>query len=171
MSPCRMTDESCGVACVAGVSVVAWPEFAPELAPVGGQAGSATVTIADPMNSVDRQPQSSTPAPPERRGTPRYTVNVQIELRADGADIPLRAETTDLSRGGCYVQMMTTLPIGTYAKGTLWLDGTAVRIRGRVVTRHPQYGNGIIFIAFEGDGEVFLGRYLERISFADGERA
>lgn len=101
---------------------------------------------------------------PDRRLHRRYTVQVPIELREDGSDVPLRLETTDLSRGGCYLQLMMTLPLGTYLKATLWLEQTPIRIRGRVVTRHPQFGNGIMFLEFEGNGEQLLAQYLEAMS-------
>lgn len=89
---------------------------------------------------------------------------MQVELHPEGDEIPLRLETTDLSRGGCYVQLMMTLPLAAYVKATLWLDDVAVRARGRVVTRHPQFGNGIMFVEFEGDGERVLSRYLEAVT-------
>ena len=55
------------------------------------------------MNFLDQQLSSQFVAPPERRRYPRYSVQVQLELREDGNDVPMRANTTDLSRGGCYV--------------------------------------------------------------------
>jgi hypothetical protein len=107
------------------------------------------------------------PAPPagqpERRANPRFTVQVQIELREEGQDIPIRAETSDLSRGGCYVQLNLTLTLGTYINGKFWLDDTPVVFRGRVVTCHPQFGNGIMFLQFEGNGEQALANYLKTI--------
>ncbi|MGA9640181.1 MAG: PilZ domain-containing protein [Terriglobales bacterium] len=110
------------------------------------------------------QPVRSTPIQPERRSSPRYTVQVPIELHRDGTDFPLRTETTDLSRGGCYVQLSQTLTPGAYAHGRLWLDDSPVDFRGRVVTRHPQFGNGIMFLEFEKDGEQLLERYIEAIA-------
>lgn len=110
------------------------------------------------------QPQGSTPfTHPERRVHRRYTVQVPIEIREEGSDVPLRLETTDLSRGGCYVQLMMTLVLGTYVNATLWLDQSPVRVRGRVVTRHPQFGNGIMFLEFEGNGAQLLAQYMEAI--------
>ncbi len=103
------------------------------------------------------------PLQSERRRFPRHTVQVQIELHEEGSDVPLRTETSDLSRGGCYVQLMTTFPVGTYVNATLWLDDSAVRFRGRVVTRHPQFGNGIMFLEFQGKGEQLLARYIDAI--------
>jgi c-di-GMP-binding flagellar brake protein YcgR len=116
------------------------------------------------MNSTDRQLLDTAPAHPERRRYPRRTVQVQLELHLEGSDVPLRMETTDLSRGGCYVQLMMTLPIATYLQATLWLDNCPVRVRARVVTRHPQFGNGIIFLEFEGNGEKALAEYLDAIT-------
>ena len=75
--------------------------------------------------------------------------------------MPLRMETTDLSRGGCYVQLVTTLAIGAHIDTTLWIGGAPIRIRGLVVTRHPQFGNGIMFLDFKGDGKELLDRYLD----------
>lgn len=115
------------------------------------------------MNFADHQPFPASPIPPDRRRYSRHSVQVQIELRQEGSDVPMRIDTTDLSRGGCYVQLMMTLPVGTYVNATLWLNNTPIRIRGRVVTRHPQFGNGIMFLEFEGSSEKVLTRYLDDI--------
>lgn len=95
---------------------------------------------------------------------PRYSVQVQIELREDGNDVPMRANTTDLSRGGCYVEMMMTLPVGTNVAATLWVSDCSVRMRGRVVTCHPRFGNGIKFLEFKDSGEKVLAQYLDAIN-------
>ena len=76
----------------------------------------------------------------------------------------MRLETTDLSRNGCYVQLLIPLSVGIRVQAILWLDGHAAVIRGRVVTRHPQFGNGIMFLNFEADAEQQLSRYLEAIT-------
>ena len=122
---------------------------------------------SDAMSSLDKQQVSRAAPPPDRRRYPRHGVQLQIELRQEDSDVPLRLETSDLSRGGCYVQLMMTLPLATPVAATLWLGDSAVRIRGRVVTRHPQFGNGIMFLEFEGEGEQILARYLESIPAKD----
>jgi hypothetical protein len=57
-----------------------------------------------------------------------------------------------------------TLPLGARVQATLWLNDHPLVIRGRVVTRHPQFGNGIMFLDFEDDGEQVLTRYLEGLT-------
>ncbi|MGB9234231.1 MAG: PilZ domain-containing protein [Terriglobales bacterium] len=116
------------------------------------------------MDLAGYQPSADAAVPgAERRRFPRHTAQVQIEVQQEGSDVPLRMETSDLSRGGCYVQLMMPFPIGTYVNVKLWIDGTAIRVRGRVVTRHPQFGNGMMFLEFQGDGEQLLGSYLDAI--------
>ena len=102
--------------------------------------------------------------PRDRRAHPRLEVQVQVELRKEGSDVPYRLQTADLSKGGCYVQMMMTMPVGTRLKATLWLDDVPVRVRAQVVTSHPQFGNGVMFTEFEGTGKQVLERYLDGIS-------
>jgi c-di-GMP-binding flagellar brake protein YcgR len=116
------------------------------------------------MSSPDHQLGTSSVTHPERRHYSRYSAQVQIELRQDGIDVPIRMQTTDLSRGGCYVQLMMTMPIGTYLNATLWLNGCSVHVRARIVTRHPQFGNGIMFLEFQGDEEQLLTRYLAALT-------
>jgi len=116
------------------------------------------------MHVPDQQPSSTPIAGSDRRQHPRYTVQVQIELRQEDTDVPLRLETSDLSRSGCYVQIFMPLPVGSRIRATLWLDGYRVVMHGRVVTRHPQFGNGIMFQEFEAAAEQQLGRYLEAIA-------
>jgi c-di-GMP-binding flagellar brake protein YcgR len=116
------------------------------------------------MNLRDQQLFSHVVAPPDRRRDLRYSVQVQIELREDGSEVPMRMNTTDLSRGGCYVELLMPLPVGTDVTATLWLSNGSVRMRGRVVTRHAQFGNGIKFLDFDDNGEKVLAQYLDAIN-------
>jgi len=116
------------------------------------------------MNLADKPVPSSPVVEPDRRLHPRYTVQVPIDLRQEGTTTSLYLETTDLSRGGCYVHLIKTLVLGTYIEAILWLDNCPVQVRGRVVTRHPEFGNGIMFLDFKANGEQLLTRYLEAIT-------
>jgi hypothetical protein len=100
----------------------------------------------------------------DRRVHPRCTVQIPIDIRKEDNATSARHETIDLSRGGCYVQLVETLPLATYVWMTLWLDKEAVRVRGRVTTRHPRFGNGIMFLEFDGCGKKLLAGYLETVA-------
>lgn len=98
----------------------------------------------------------------ERRRHPRTQVAVQIEIRPQGGSVPMRLETSDLSIGGCYVEMALTLDIGTCLDIVLWLEGKKISTRGTVVTRHPQFGNGIEFAGLFSKDEAILRAFLEK---------
>jgi hypothetical protein len=111
----------------------------------------------------DVQPATPVTINRERRLNPRSTVNVPIELHEEGSRVPIRAETTDLSRGGCYIKLTVPLGVGGRIRAQLSLDGHPMVARGRVVTRHPDFGNGIMFLEFEGEGEKLLRQYLAAV--------
>jgi hypothetical protein len=124
----------------------------------------STPGLIDPMNLTNKYALNTATTHPDRRLNPRYTVQIPIDLRQEDTAASLRLETTDLSRGGCYVHLIKTLVLGTYVQATLWVDKCPVRVRGRVVTRHPQFGNGIMFLDFQDNGEQLLSRYLDAIT-------
>lgn len=115
------------------------------------------------MSESDRQPPTPAVAQAERRLYPRSSVRVPLELHLEDSAAPLRLETTELSRNGCSVVMAAPLSVSTRVQLTLSLDQQRVLVWGRVVTRHPEFGNGIMFLGFQGDGEEQLRRYLDSL--------
>jgi hypothetical protein len=67
-----------------------------------------------------------------------------VELYIEGSESPLRGATSDLSLGGCYIESIFPLPMGTHLELKLRLEGTLLLL-GTVVTCDPQVGNGIQF--------------------------
>ena len=116
------------------------------------------------MKTSNARSSNTATAQEERRRHEHYTVQVPIEIRKEGNSAPMRLATTDLSRGGCYVQMAEQFPVGVRIRATLWLDEYPVVVHGLVVTWHPEFGNGIMFMEFEGEGEHILIRYVEAIA-------
>jgi hypothetical protein len=126
-----------------------------------GSAPDASARHASSQHAPSKNASEQTTI--ERRKYPRREAHVQIELHPENCDIPMHLETTDLSRGGCYIQLMTPLPVGMKAMAKLWLNDQPVVAHCRVVTRHPQFGNGIMFVDFEDHGEPVLNQYMDRL--------
>ena len=80
----------------------------------------------------------------ERREHIRLKLKVPIEICLEGSDSPLRGATSDLSLGGCYLETIFPLPIGTNVELKLQLEDTLL-VLATVVTCDPQVGNGIRF--------------------------
>ena len=111
------------------------------------------------MNLVNHQQRPSN-APPDKRNWPRVKIAVQTELRLAGSP-SIRATTSDLSVGGCYVEMMFTLEVGREMEITLWLGQAKVVTKAKVVTCHPQFGNGIQFLKMSQEDQDLLWTFLD----------
>jgi hypothetical protein len=58
---------------------------------------------------------------------------------------PFRTSASAIGPGGCYIETMFTLEIGTKLRMELRLDSVMPSTTGSVTTRHPLVGNGIQF--------------------------
>jgi c-di-GMP-binding flagellar brake protein YcgR len=104
---------------------------------------------------------SSPPAPQERhRRHLRTQVAVEIELQLEKHATPLRTKTVDLSLGGCYIDMLFTLEVGTKVNLTLTINDGKISAEGVVVNRDLQAGNGIQFTAMSTEDSVRLQQFL-----------
>lgn len=113
------------------------------------------------MITPDTSDKSTKILAAERRQCPRVAVALQVEFRLVDTNVPLRSQTTDISMGGCYVEMPLTLDIGSKVDMLLWLGEQKVNAKGVVVTCHPQFGNGIQFTSMSSEGRSRLGHYLD----------
>jgi hypothetical protein len=100
------------------------------------------------------------PFHPERRRFPRLKTGVQIELRRKGSEVPIRVGTSDIGVAGCYVEMSITLEVRSEVDVVIWLNGEALRTRARVITCHPQFGNGFEFIDLSSDDQERLSAFV-----------
>ena len=62
----------------------------------------------------------------EQRRHPRFKCEGNLELKTDGGTIRTWATFTDISTTGCYVEMMTTFPVGTKMELQLGMNGFLV---------------------------------------------
>jgi hypothetical protein len=102
------------------------------------------------MNAVteraSEQPLSPlSPVANERRQSQRYKCNGSAEFRTDAADVRTWATITDISRGGCYVEMQATSPQETNVNLQIEVEGIRVHVRGTVRVCYPFLGMGIAF--------------------------
>ena len=97
-----------------------------------------------------------------RRQSPRYKTEIAAELRA-GDGVPVWGKLSDISAGGCYIEMLIPLPVGTKLKLTLWIKESKIFIQGVVVSFHPGYGCGIKFSEIGREDRDILNHFLEEL--------
>ena len=95
------------------------------------------------------------------RKFPRVKVSLPAEARHVLENYPRRGQTSNLSEGGCYIEMVQTLEPPTCVDVVLWLNNEKIMARAEVVSRHAHLGNGIRFIRMSDSDKEKLRAFLD----------
>src|SRR5215475_13555075 len=83
--------------------------------------------------------------PGTRRNQERFHVTGGVELRRNEAAPPVFGNLSDISLTGCYVETVSSLPVGTEVLFMLRVRDSVVRGRAQVKTSHHAVGVGLVF--------------------------
>ena len=83
--------------------------------------------------------------PDNRRGQTRYACRLGAEVYQRGSSVRNYCHLSDLSPGGCYLEMPLAFPAGTPVEITVRTQDMKLRVSGEVKASHPGYGMGISF--------------------------
>jgi CheY-like chemotaxis protein len=83
--------------------------------------------------------------PGNRRGQTRYACRLGAEVYQKGSSVRNYCHLSDLSPGGCYLEMPLAFPAGTAVEITVRTQEIKLRLSGSVRASHPGYGMGISF--------------------------
>jgi len=87
-----------------------------------------------------------------RRGELRFACKLGAEVYRLGSSVPNRCILSDISEGGCYVEMPSPLAGQSGVEILVRTADTKLRIRGQVLATHPGFGMGVRFM-FRDSGE------------------
>lgn len=85
------------------------------------------------------------PDPGDRRDQTRHACRLGAEVYRTGVTVPNHCSLTDLSPGGCYLEVHLPFPKGTAVEIIVRTYSLKLRLRGRIQTSHPGYGMGVAF--------------------------
>jgi len=102
--------------------------------------------------------------PAERRAAPRFGCKGSVQIRQPHTRFPLGAAVSDISLSGCYVELMTTLPVGTQVDLLLRVVEITVHCTAEVRTSHPGVGMGLEFRAMGAADKTALHQLINRLS-------
>jgi CheY-like chemotaxis protein len=83
--------------------------------------------------------------PSNRRGQTRYACKIGAEVYQTGSKVRNYCQLSDLSPGGCYLEMPLAFASGTQVEITVRTHQMKLRLSGQVRASHPGYGMGISF--------------------------
>jgi DNA-binding NarL/FixJ family response regulator len=129
----------------------------------------ATLTVAEASHSSETQSRpEEKPAhegtatavlepksePNNRRAQLRYACRLGAEVYLTGTSVPNRCCLTDLSSGGCYLEVPLPFPKGASVEIVVRTYEMKLQLRGSVLASHPGYGMGIGFELKTKDEQV-----------------
>ena len=94
------------------------------------------------------------------RRSPRVPFVAAAEVIDAATEVRLRAQTGDLSRHGCYMDMVNPLPLGSAVKIRIEHAQQTFGATAGVVYSVPHLGMGLVFRDIEAGTEVTLERWL-----------
>ncbi|MFY9907321.1 MAG: PilZ domain-containing protein [Terriglobales bacterium] len=119
---------------------------------------AATVTESAANQSLATPPRMGNEAKPElkdssaianasnRRGEHRFACKLGAEVYRLGSKVPNRCILSDISEGGCYVEMPSPFSGQSGVEILVRTADTKLRISGQVMTIHPGFGMGVRFM-------------------------
>ena len=97
----------------------------------------------------------------ERRRTPRYMFFASAELLEEKTEVRVASRVSELSRNGCYLDMMNPFPKDTSVLLKIWRDGSQViQTKGRIIYSQPNMGAGVLFVDMEEKFAPLLEQWL-----------
>ena len=99
----------------------------------------------------------------DRRASPRVKCAVSVELKPEG-EPTMWGKASDLSTGGCFVEMPIPLKLGTKFEIVLWISSTKLKLQAAVASSAPGYGIGIRFIDVSPKDKELLRNFMRTIS-------
>jgi len=81
-----------------------------------------------------------------RRGELRFACKLGAEVYSLGTRVPNRCTLSDISEGGCYVEMPSPLSGQSGVEILVRTADVKLRIRGQVLATHPGFGMGVRFM-------------------------
>lgn len=99
----------------------------------------------------------------ERRRFPRFPCTGAAEIHQIGQCRRL-GKVSDISRGGCYIETLHPLPVGTESQLRLTVGDILLDVDAKVSTATPSVGMGMEFMAVPQAQENKLVQIIEKIT-------
>jgi len=114
--------------------------------------------------SVSGDPTASGQQYSERRTVPRFTLIAAAEMVEPTSGVHMAGRVSEISRKGCYVDLLNTLPTGTLIQLRVSRDQGAFACIGKIIYAQEGMGMGVAFIDLQPDQLKTLESWLAEIS-------
>ena len=116
------------------------------------------------MGSFSGSPANPGGPYPEHREVPRFTFIAHIDLREPRTDMRITGRISEISRKGCFVDVLVTFPPGTNMNMRITCDQGSFETKSRIVYVHEGMGMGVTFVEPAADQLKILDDWLSQLS-------
>lgn len=100
----------------------------------------------------------------DRRHHTRYCHKMGVALYQQGVAVPVRCTLTDISRGGCYVEIPSPFPLLALVEVLIHTEAVKLWVSGVVKVVHTCFGMGIEFKDLTLSQQTTLDRLIDSLS-------
>jgi hypothetical protein len=98
----------------------------------------------------------------DRRKSARHKMALSIEVRTKSG-LPFKVRSCDVSSSGCYLEMLTPLPMGTVVELSFTIGFERVSTEATVRTSDLGVGMGLEFTRMHGDSQRRLQKQIDEV--------
>jgi DNA-binding response OmpR family regulator len=109
------------------------------------EGSNAAAPVVPPVAAAKAEPSLAADAG-NRRGERRFPCTLGAEVYRLGVTVPNRCTLSDVSEGGCYVEMNSPFAAQSGVEIVMRTADMKVKIRGQVQAVHPGFGMGVRFM-------------------------
>jgi hypothetical protein len=136
-----------------------------EGSPYASHAGVKSANAGASLWQVNLAPAGcdsyTPPLAGDRRQCARFKCFISALVRTRDSQLPLWGQVTDISQGGCYVQMPQPLPVNSKVKLELLMKVANLRGDGVVCSSHAGRGMGIKFVEMSNEYRDQLRQFVK----------
>ena len=115
------------------------------------------------MNDYFKSTVSSSATFANKRTVPRYMFIATVDIVEPVTDIKFSGRVSEISRKGCYVDIMNTLPKGTLIHIMISRDKGTFVTAGKVIYVQDGVGMGVAFVDTQAEQLKILDSWLEEL--------
>jgi hypothetical protein len=100
----------------------------------------------------------------DKRSVPRYPLIATVEILEAASEMRLSGRLSEISRKGCYVDVLNTLPPGTMIQLRVSRDQGTFVTGGRIIYVQEGMGMGVAFVDPAADQLKILDAWLAELA-------
>jgi hypothetical protein len=100
----------------------------------------------------------------DQRAAPRFTFIAAVELTDAVNEVRMSGRISEISRNGCFVDILNALPVGTFIHVRIVRDLGTLVCPGRIVYAQEPMGMGIAFVDVPADQQETLDKWVAELS-------